>query len=614
MCGITVVLSKKHNVIPFVINSLKQLQNRGYDSFGVAYFIENNINIKKQICDINCIHNSSTKIDDFEVFSSNIKNLFSNLAIGHTRWATHGGININNTHPHISNNKNICLVHNGIIENYMKLKNMLIDNGYIFYSDTDTEVIVNLIEYYYLKSHDIIKSIKQCIQLLEGTYGLAIMCKHKNNEIYIVRNGSPIVIGENENYIIATSESSGFVNELKNYYAIDNKNIITLSLDTGIINNKNNTLIKNNLDNLQLTPDPYKHWTLKEIMEQEYSLLRATNNGARLFNNSIKLGGLSYLKDHIKDIKNIILLGCGTSLNACHIGAIYISKLKCINYVNCFDAADFELNNIPLEGKTLLVLSSQSGETKDLHKVLEMIKSQNNIITIGIINVVDSLIAREVDCGIYMNAGREVAVASTKSFTSTLHILKMFSLWILENKNNNHIHNNTIYDDLRKVHIQVKEILNSDLITNHHISLLNKDNLFILGKDTMKYIAYETALKLKEICYIHAEGYSAAALKHGPFALLHENFPVILLINKEYQDKMWNVYKEIESRKANILVITEITDLNIPSENMIIVPENNNCQDILYIVALQLLCYKIALSKDINPDKPRNLAKVVTVE
>jgi glutamine---fructose-6-phosphate transaminase (isomerizing) len=615
MCGISVVLSKNKNknVIPFITNSLKQLQNRGYDSFGLACFIHNNnnININKHICDVNCVTNTNN-IDDFNLFSNNISHLITNIAIAHTRWATHGSITIENSHPHISNSKNICLVHNGIIENYIELKNMLLKYGYIFYSETDTEIIVNLIEYFYIQHNNITQSIQYAINMLEGTYGLAIMCKDNQDEIYIVKNGSPIILGENDNYIIATSEPSGFVNEIKNYIVIDNKNIITLSLNNGIINNKNNSIIHHEQNSINLTPHPYDHWTMKEIMEQEHSILRSINNGARIFNNTIKLGGLTYLKPHIKNIKNIIFLGCGTSLNACEIGAIYSKNIKCVNYVNCIDAADFELNDIPLQGNTLLIMCSQSGETKDLHKVLEMIKNKNNIITLGIINQIDSLIAREVDCGIYLNAGREVAVASTKSFTSTVMVLKLFSLWLLQDNNN--IINNSIYDDIRKVNIQIKDILNNNLITNHHISFFNQTNLFILGKNTMKYIAYETALKMKEICYIHAEGYSATALKHGPFALLDENFPVILLINKVHQEKMWNVYKEIQSRKAKILVITEIKDIDIPPENCILVPENKTCQEILYTIALQLLCYKIAISKNINPDKPKNLAKVVTVE
>ena len=649
MCGISVVLSKKNNSINMVINSLKQLQNRGYDSFGIGTFINDKMLVKKQVgiseqenanrekieTNENIIDKDINK-DIFDLFCVKINGWKSNLAIGHTRWATHGGVNIDNSHPHISNNGEICLVHNGIIENYVELKNLLLEKQFTFYSETDSEIIVNLIEYFYKENEEnhkkenneinsdfitsnIVKSIKQTINKLEGTYGLAIMFSKFQDNIYVVRNGSPILIGENDEYIMATSEASGFVNQIKNYYAIDNDNIVTLSLTKGIINNTNMDIIENKNFELELTPAPYDHWTLKEIMEQPKSLLRSTNNGARIHNNSIKLGGLEYLKMHIHTTENIIFLGCGTSLNACEIGSLFIKSTKCINYVSCFDAAEFCLNDLPLNGKTLLVMCTQSGETKDLHRVLGLIKEETKIITMGIVNVVDSLIAREVDCGIYMNAGREVAVASTKSFTSTLMLLRLFSFWILENCRKNYISNPNTYNNLRKITDQVNSILiNRDtLIQNNHLTMINKQNIFILGKDKMKYIANEMALKMKEICYIHAEGYSAAALKHGPFALLQEGFPVILLMNKENESKMLNVYKEIESRKANILVISEINNLEtlgISKENTIIVPENKDLQEIIYIVVLQLLCYKLALLRNINPDKPRNLAKVVTVE
>ena len=278
-------------------------------------------------------------------------------------------------------------------------------------------------------------------------------------------------------------------------------------------------------------------------------------------------------------------------------------------------AADFELNDIPLSGKSLLVMCSQSGETKDLHRVLHLINHKNNIITMGVINVVDSLIAREVNCGIYMNAGREVAVASTKSFTSSVLIFKLFSLWYVQQLKKSNV-SASIFQNIRNINYQVTSINKKidSLIKPCHIDILNHENIFVLGKGTMEYISKEMSLKLKEICYIHAEGYSGTALKHGPFALLRPRYPVILLVNQENRAKMWNVYKEIETRGADILVISEITDLEIDPEKCILVPENKELQEILYMVVLQHVCYKLSIVRGINPDKPRNLAKVVTVE
>jgi glucosamine--fructose-6-phosphate aminotransferase (isomerizing) len=458
---------------------------------------------------------------------------------------------------------------------------MLLDKGFTFYSETDSEVIVNLIEYHLTNvmttdGQSIDLAIMKTVEMLEGTYGLAIQCIDTPSNVYIIKNGSPILIGENDNYIMACSESSGFLDQMKHYYALENDNLVTLSSTDGdgIITNIKRAKIQNNTVTMNLTPDPYEHWTLKEIMEQNESLLRAYNNGARINNDKIKLGGLSNIQKQIHDIQNVIFLGCGTSLYACHIGRHYLKHMECVNNVMCFDAADFEITDIPMNGLTLLVMCSQSGETKDLHRVLQLIQHRKNTITMGVINVVDSMIARETDCGIYMNAaGREVAVASTKSFTSSVTIFKMFSLWFSQELKNTTM-SETTSQCIKNIPYQIKGINsniycningvisdnNDSLIKSSHIDMLNHENMFVLGKGSMEHVSKEMSLKLKEICYIHAEGYSGTALKHGPFALLKARYPVILLINRENRAKMWNAYKEIETRGANILVISEIAE------------------------------------------------------
>jgi len=639
MCGVSVVLCKysntsnsnmndtgnSNNSILLLLQSLASLQNRGYDSFGMSCITNDKLRIHKKAC-------LDTSIDNFQTFSEELTEYNSPVSIGHTRWATHGNISDLNAHPHISNSGKISLVHNGIIENYKLLKKFLTEHGFTFYSETDSEVIVNLIEYHLdLHLHNestseeevtIDSAIMKTVCMLEGTYGLAIQCVDNPSNVYIIKNGSPILIGENDKYVMACSESSGFLDQMKSYYALENDNLVTLSSIDGIITNIKRTQIKNNNADMSLTPDPYDHWTMKEIMEQSDSLLRAYNNGARLTNDKIKLGGLDSIKDQIHDIQNIIFLGCGTSLYACHIGRHYLKQMRCANNTMCFDAADFELNDIPLNGLSLLVMCSQSGETKDLHRVLQLIHHKKNIITMGVINVVDSMIAREVDCGIYMNAGREVAVASTKSFTSSVTIFKMFSLWFNQELKNVSITRATC-QSIKNIPYQVKGI-NDNLINNNHdcliksshIDMLNHENIFVLGKGSMEHVSKEMSLKLKEICYIHAEGYSGTALKHGPFALLQSGYPVILLINQENRAKMWNAYKEIETRGANILVISEIDELGeeIENDRCIVVPENKELQEIIYMTVLQHICYRLSLKRGINPDKPRNLAKVVTVE
>tara|TARA_B110000037_G_scaffold57724_1_gene70399 strand:- start:212 stop:2125 length:1914 start_codon:yes stop_codon:yes gene_type:complete len=637
MCGVSVVLCKINNAtntntnnsITLLLQSLASLQNRGYDSFGLSCIMNDKLRIHKKAC-------LDTTIDNFQLFSEEVIEYNSPISIGHTRWATHGIISDDNAHPHVSNSGKICLVHNGIIENYKSLKKFLIEHGFTFYSETDSEIIVNLIEYHlYSQLHNetlegvtIDSAIMKTVEMLEGTYGLAIQCIDNPSNVYIIKNGSPILIGENDNYIMACSESSGFLDQMKHYYALENDNLVTLSSADGIITNIKRTKIQNNNVTMSLTPEPYDHWTLKEIMEQNESLLRAYNNGARITDDRIKLGGLDSIKKRIHDIQSVIFLGCGTSLYACHIGRHYLKQMECVNNSMCFDAADFELNDIPLNGLTLLVMCSQSGETKDLHRVLQLIQHKKNIITMGVINVVDSMIAREVDCGIYMNAGREVAVASTKSFTSSVTIFKMFSLWFSQELKNVNMSEATC-QSIKNIPYQIKGINdnlcgnitgnngnNNSLINPSHIDMLNHENIFVLGKGSMEHVSKEMSLKLKEICYIHAEGYSGTALKHGPFALLQSGYPVILLINQENRAKMWNAYKEIETRGANILVISEIAELGeeIENDRCIVVPENKELQEIIYMTVLQHICYRLSLKRGINPDKPRNLAKVVTVE
>ena len=645
MCGVSVVLCKcnssnsnsnsSNNSILLLLQSLASLQNRGYDSFGMSCIMNDKLRVHKKAC-------LDTSIDNFQGFSEELIEYNSPVSIGHTRWATHGNISDLNSHPHVSNSGKISLVHNGIIENYKSLKNLLTEHGFTFYSETDSEVVVNLIDYHlnlHLHNESLEKeitidsSIMKTVCMLEGTYGLAIQYVDNPSNIYIIKNGSPILIGENDKYVMACSESSGFLDQMKHYYALENDNLVTLSSVDGIITNIKRMQIKNNNVNMSLTPDPYDHWTLKEIMEQSESLLRAYNNGARLTNDKIKLGGLDSIKNQIHDIQNVIFLGCGTSLYACHIGRHYLKQMECVNNTMCFDAADFELNDIPLNGLSLLVMCSQSGETKDLHRVLQLIHHKKNIITMGVINVVDSMIAREVDCGIYMNAGREVAVASTKSFTSSVTIFKMFSLWFNQELKKVSMTRATC-QSIKNIPYQVKGINDNlcdningknggnisdnldSLIKSSHIDMLNHENIFVLGKGSMEHVSKEMSLKLKEICYIHAEGYSGTALKHGPFALLQSGYPVILLINQENRAKMWNAYKEIETRGANILVISEIAELReeIKNDRCIVVPENKELQEIIYMTVLQHICYRLSLKRGINPDKPRNLAKVVTVE
>jgi glutamine---fructose-6-phosphate transaminase (isomerizing) len=632
MCGITAILAKNNsNIISLLLESLKQLENRGYDSVGFSIHKP----VEKNKYEFLNYKHINSDLKDFENKVIYLKDNFQPIStgIGHTRWATHGGITMQNCHPHISNSGLFHLVHNGIIENYHHLKDFLKNEGFIFYSQTDTEVIVNLIDYYFKKTGNIIESIKRTQGELTGTYGIALLFKNEPNTIYIFRNGSPMLVGENSEFIVATSEISGFAKQMKNYIVLEPKDICIIT-PSGIRFSEKIVYNENIITDLSysLTPHPYDHWTLKEINEQSESLERALNFGARISDDKIKLGGIDFLYPYFQpkqqffsnvvsigreNYNNIILCGCGSSYFACQIASFIFKKYRIFNNIQVIDGAEFNKNDIPPVDKTIIVLVSQSGETKDLHRVVE-IANEYDCITLGVINVVDSLIAREVTGGIYINCGREKAVASTKSMTSSTLVLHLMSLWFYQTKNM--LSNNLIKEInwCRKLTNQVKK-MNATLYPNikPFLKSLNHDNMFLLGKGKMEFVAKEGALKIKEICYIHAEGYSGSALKHGPFALLKDGFPVILLIDKENKSKMMNVYEEVKSRGCFCLVITDIFDdqmIQNFNNNYILLNENPFYNEILYLIVLQKIAYYLSLERKINPDKPRNLAKVVTVE
>ena len=342
--------------------------------------------------------------------------------------------------------------------------------------------------------------------------------------------------------------------------------------------------------------------------------LRAISLGGRLqSNNEVRLGGLESNKTELMMINNIILLGCGTSYHAGMIGMNYLKDLGGFNTVQLFDGAEFDEKDIPKQGRTALVLLSQSGETKDLHRCIQIGK-ENDLFLIGVVNVVDSLIAREVHCGCYLNAGREVAVASTKAYTSQIIILNMMAIWFAQKKDIHHYKRERYIQDLRNLHMDIKKTIEMcETKIDELIPLFNHHSCFLLGKGNGESIAREGALKIKEISYIHAEGYSTSSLKHGPFALLTKGFPVVLIApNNEHYAKSENAYEEITSRHATIIFITD--NMELEKENMIMIKKNDSFQDFLSIIPLQILAYKLSLSRDLNPDMPRNLAKVVTVE
>jgi glucosamine--fructose-6-phosphate aminotransferase (isomerizing) len=618
MCGIfgIIINNTNENIYELIINGLKQLQNRGYDSAGISFINCSNICVNKYAST-----NDEDALIKLEKQSKNLKNnLQINIGIGHNRWATHGIKNDINSHPHLSNNKKFAVVHNGIIENYNELKEYLTKHEFYFYSQTDTEVIINLVEYNYRITNNTFESIKKTISELRGTYGLLIQSLYEPNSLFCVRNGSPLLIGQNEDRIIVTSEQSGFCNMVNNYITLSADDICVIEkTDEHVVVKTTHVYTKKNITllNSDLSPFPYEHWTLKEIYEQTDVVLNTINKGGRLKNKSeVKLGGLEEHIENLKLINNIIILGCGSSYYASLYGMYFFKQICNFNTVNVFDGAEFNEFDIPRIGNTALILVSQSGETKDLHRCVEIAKNKN-ILTIGIINVIDSLIAREVDCGIYCNAGKEVGVASTKAFTSQVVCLSMASIWFSKLHDVSYTRRTNMISDLHNLSNDIA--LTLKCCKDKIISISKKiaaNNMFLLGKGSDEYIAKEGSLKIKEIAYIHSEGYSSSSLKHGPFALLDENFPVIILnLDHTHISKTMNCYQEVFSRKSPIIFITNSCSiLDDAQTEIILIPENKTYASLLGIIPIQLLAYYLSIQRDINPDKPKNLAKVVTVE
>lgn len=639
MCGIIAALcnsSEKCSTILF--SGLKYMQNRGYDSAGICS-VSLLDNVPTTITTKFASTDDTTALQFIEPELSKHSNSF--IGFGHTRWATHGAKTDINSHPHTSTHGMFTIVHNGILENYRELKSFLIEKDMKFQSETDTEVIANLLEYVYLEgNHRNIQGVEECInkvqERMSGSWGLVIFCKDTPNNLFCVRHGSPLLVGKTDNEIIVASEQAGFGNRVNTYFILNTRDICTLSLSNDhskleVSTGSTYTMKKTNRQLIRDSPYPYPHWTIREINEQSECVKNAISMGGRVLSNStVHLGGLHDHRETIKATDNLILLGCGTSY---HSGMIAMNHFKSICDLNCvllFDGAEFTSKDIPRKGNTTAIFISQSGETKDLQRCIAIAK-EHNVFTLGVVNVVDSLIAREVNCGVYLNAGTEVAVASTKAFTSQTLILTMIAVWIAQQKDIYKIKREEYIQDIRNLSNDIETVLkigDFSIDTDVINMFTNKSSCFLLGKGMGEGTSREGALKIKEIAYIHTEGYSSSALKHGPFALLEKDFPVILFVpNDEHFAKNYNALQEVASRGASILCIhnsvdglndefgqQDVVSLFDSVKHSLCVPFNKTFQSLINIIPIQMLAYKLSVSKGINPDTPKNLAKVVTVE
>ncbi|XWV24501.1 glucosamine-fructose-6-phosphate aminotransferase [Tupanvirus deep ocean] len=614
MCGISGCIVRDNSAMVAVVGALNKLQNRGYDSAGICTIINNGLVIKKNISKPgeNAVQN---------INSDPLATISTNIAVGHTRWATHGAKTIENAHPHHNDDMRFAMVHNGIIENYSELREELVENGYTFYGQTDTEVVVKYLDLLYKRGG----SIANLDKYLKGSWAILVLDRLESNKIFFMKNGSPLILGFNnqKTKVMFVSELIGFDTDIQNYFVIADNEYGYVDMNECCCEIKStksyDSIPMTNLA-AESTPAPYKHWTLKEINDQPNAISALLSNRIKYNVNfddtetELVFPELDNIKEKLVEIDHIIFLACGTSYHAAQVGVKFFKEFRSNVTIEVIDGADFEETDMPPNKKILLVLLSQSGETKDLYRALQIGK-EHGITSIGIINVENSLIAREVDCCLYLKAGREHAVASTKSFTNQVIMLLLFSIWMTKDINKEI--KAKYLSSLERLSVEFYEIIKKS--TNEIPKILNyfknQHNCFILGKHSGEWIAKEGSLKIKEISYIHSEGFSAAALKHGPFALLSHNIPIILLANNDrFYSKIENVTAEVKSRCANVVCIT---NKQVHSDNIDYLfhfDTNSVLFPLLSIVPLQMLAYYLALERGNHPDYPRNLAKVVTVE
>ena len=613
MCGITGYIGYRDS-ISVLLNGLRRLEYRGYDSAGIALLNEK---------DLTCIKKAGKVSDLQTLIDDSILN--GNCGIAHTRWATHGLPNDINAHPHMDHTGRIALVHNGIIENYGALKEVLINKGVSFSSETDSEVLVQLISTIYHQEQDISfeNAMRAALQEIIGAYGIVAICKDKPDTIYAARMGSPLVIGVGEGEYFLASDASPIVEYVRNVIYLDDGEIASLTTDDHIISRiDSNKVVSKTLTEIDLSLEEiekgeFPHFMLKEINDQAHSITDTMRGRLNLDKGTTQLGGISDYLPNLLSASRIYITACGTSWHAGLIGKHLIESYARVP-VHVEYASEFRYRDPIIDERTILIAISQSGETADTLAALKKAK-ELGAITLGICNVVGSTIARETDAGIYTHAGSEIGVASTKAFTAQVTVLTMLALMLGRRRGIAKDLGQNLISGLNKIDKNVKSILNNfDEIKFVAQKIQNSNNILYLGRGINFPVALEGALKLKEISYIHAEGYPAAEMKHGPIALIDENMPVIFIApNDQAFSKILSNIQEVKARKGIIITITDRPnkELRSISDFILEVPRNHPYVfPIISSIVLQLLAYQIAVLKDCEIDQPRNLAKSVTVE
>ncbi|MGP1992009.1 glutamine--fructose-6-phosphate transaminase (isomerizing) [Zobellia laminariae] len=615
MCGIVGYIGHR-DAYPIIVKGLQRLEYRGYDSAGIAIFDGEKINLAK----------TKGKVEDLKKKAESTISLEGKLGIGHTRWATHGVPNDVNSHPHYSNSGDLVIIHNGIIENYESIKKELTKRGYTFKSDTDTEVLINLIEEVQ-KTEDVKlgKAVQLALNEVVGAYAIAVFDIKKPDEIVVAKLGSPLAIGVGDNEFFIASDASPFIEFTNNaiYLQDEEMAIIRIGKEIKLRKIKNDAVAYPNILELKMNIEEiekggYDHFMLKEIYEQPRAILDTYRGRLRAAQGLIKMAGIDENLEKFMNANRIIIVACGTSWHAGLVAEYIFEDLARIP-VEVEYASEFRYRNPVITDKDVLIAISQSGETADTLAAIKLAKEKGAYV-FGVCNVVGSSIARESDSGAYTHAGPEIGVASTKAFTTQITILTLIALKLAKEKgvfSQSRFHE--FLTELENIPAKVEKVLESNALIEK-IAEVYKDstNCLYLGRGYNFPVALEGALKLKEISYIHAEGYPAAEMKHGPIALIDEQMPVFVIATKRgHYEKVVSNIQEIKSRKGKIIAIVTEGDTQVKelADHVIEVPETlESLTPLLTTIPLQLLSYHIAVMRNCNVDQPRNLAKSVTVE
>ncbi|MFW6227646.1 MAG: glutamine--fructose-6-phosphate transaminase (isomerizing), partial [Bacteroidota bacterium] len=606
MCGIVGYIGNRE-AYPVLINGLKRLEYRGYDSAGVAV-------LNKQLK----VYKRKGKVSELEDFISE-SDISGTIGIGHTRWATHGEPNDVNAHPHISEQGNFVIIHNGIIENYARLRERLESRGVTFKSETDSEILANLIEYIYLKGKVNAEiAVRLALTKVIGAYGLVVICKNEKDKLIAARKGSPLVIGVGDSEYFLASDATPIVEYTKSVIYLNDDDVAIIKKDQLVLKTVRNDsqtpkIQKINLDIGEIDKTGYDHFMLKEIFEQPRSIHDTFRGRVNTLNKSIHLGGLFEVLPQIINAKRILIIGCGTSWHAGLVGEYLFEDLARIP-VEVEYASEFRYRNPIINKGDVVIAISQSGETADTLAAIKLAKEAGATV-LGICNVVGSSIPRETHAGVYTHAGPEIGVASTKAFTAQVTVLAMMAMIAgYERKTISEVDYHKYIDELSEIPEKIEKLLQYD---KNYLKLaeLYKDatNFLYLGRGYSFPVALEGALKLKEISYIHAEGYPAAEMKHGPIALIDRNMPVVVIATqgKSYEKVVSNI-QEVKARNGIVIALVTEGDKGLSSmaDHLIEIPPSMEpIEPLLTVIPLQLLSYHIAVLRGCNVDQPRNLAK-----